>query len=379
MKGLYQYIRCLLFLLFFFLTQSAGGQELLFENYSSEQGLSQNSCYAISQDGNGFMWFGTQDGLNRYDGKQFKVYLPQNSTGRKLPSNYISSLSFDKSRNLLWVGTIEGVCLYNPAMDSLLRISELFPYASRIEKVAVKKIVSFRENEYWFITFTNGLLFLNTRLGTLTSFFNNAKERNQVISLVQHEGKIIAGLLHQLFYLHPRGNSYNPEPLLPQYSFPEIRELYSYRGSLWIGTLATGCLLADNLFKPDASVQSFGINKGGIGCFLTDAQGNLWIGTRGDGIIRYNPNTRIIQTSTHNPYDDRSPGKNFVLSLFMDRQGIIWCGLSGSGLAKYDPLKYQIQSIRNEPTNPTSLPDNMIFDVYKCRDGTNYVGTQNKG
>src|SRR4026208_1399850 len=84
------------------------GQQLLFENYTSEQGLSQNSCYTIAQDADGFMWFGTQDGLNRYDGKEFRIFLPQNADGHKLPSNYISSLYFDSLQNQLWVGTIQG-------------------------------------------------------------------------------------------------------------------------------------------------------------------------------------------------------------------------------------------------------------------------------
>lgn len=137
------------------LGQSTG---LYFENYSSGQGLSQNSCYTIAQDADGFMWFGTQDGLNRYDGKQFKVFLPQNEIGKKLPSNYISSLYFDPHKNLLWIGTIGGVCIYDPKKDQLFTITELFPNASELAKVPVKKIVAFNENEYWIVTFNRGLL-----------------------------------------------------------------------------------------------------------------------------------------------------------------------------------------------------------------------------
>ena len=83
------------------INQLAVGQQLLFENYNSEKGLSQNSCFAIEQDKNGFMWFGTQDGLNRYDGKKFLVYSQQNEIGRYLPSNIITSLFFDSEKELL--------------------------------------------------------------------------------------------------------------------------------------------------------------------------------------------------------------------------------------------------------------------------------------
>ncbi|MEO7306518.1 MAG: two-component regulator propeller domain-containing protein, partial [Ferruginibacter sp.] len=352
------------------------GQKLLFENYSSEQGLSQNSCYSIAQDDDGFMWFGTQDGLNRYDGKQFKVFLPQSQAGKKLPSNYISSLFFDRQKNLLWVGTLLGTCIYIPQRDSLVGIAELFPFAARLEKIPVKKIVSFTANEYWFITYNDGLLLLNTNSGSLTSFFNDDINKTRVSSIVEHHGKIIAGLLQNLFYLNPAGSGYITQPLHPEYSFAEIKELFSYRDKLWIGTLTKGCFYMDGA---DGNIHPFKIQTDGIGCFMADAAGKLWIGTRGNGIVQYDPDKDTVQIAAHDRYDSRSPGKNFVLSLFKDRQGIIWCGLSGSGLAKFDPLKYQFSAISNEPSNQLSLPDNMIFDIYKCRDGTYYVGTQNQG
>jgi ligand-binding sensor domain-containing protein/anti-sigma regulatory factor (Ser/Thr protein kinase) len=355
------------------------GQPLLFENYSSEQGLSQNSCYTIAQDNDGFMWFGTQDGLNRYDGKQFKIYLPQNEIGKKLPSNYIASLFFDKTKNLLWTGTLFGTCLYEPNRDSLISITSLFPFAAKLEKTPVKKIISFKENEYWFVTYNDGLLLLNTQSGSITEFFIDAINKTQVSSIVYHNGKIIAGLLHKMFYLYPDRGNYKVAPFHPEFLFPEIKELYSYDKSLWIGTLTGGCFLVNELSNVKDTIVRFKINTGGVGCFTTDAAGKLWIGTRGNGLIQYHPKTGEIKAAAHDRYDNRSPGKNFVLSLFKDRQGIIWCGLSGSGLSKYDPLKYQFLSISNEPSNPVSLPDNMVFDIYESGDEHYYIGTQNQG
>lgn len=355
------------------------GQQLLFENYSSEQGLSQNSCYSIAQDANGFMWFGTQDGLNRYDGKQFKVFLPQYNIGKKLPSNYITNLFFDRNKNVLWIGTIAGICMYDPRKDSLLRIAELFPFAASLEKLAVKKIISFKQNEYWFITYNNGLVLLNTASKTITSFFDDAINKTRVNSLALHNGKIIVALSQNLYYLLQYGNSYKTNPLVTAYPIPEIKELFSYRQALWIGTLTQGCFIINDPITDSSVIYPFKLNTGGVGCFTTDDKGRLWIGSRGNGIFQYDPDKGLFQTAAHNPYDSRSPGKNFVLSMFKDRQGIIWSGLSGSGLAKYDPLKYQFNAIGNEPLNDASLPDNMVFDIFKSRDGSFFVGTQNKG
>ncbi|MBC7851546.1 MAG: hypothetical protein H7Y31_17510, partial [Chitinophagaceae bacterium] len=360
---------------------SATSQELLFENYASDQGLSQNSCYSIAQDSDGFMWFGTQDGLNRYDGQQFRTFLPQSSMGRKLPSNYISSLYFDQTKNLLWVGTIGGACLYDTKRDSLVSIVEIFPYAAILATVPIKKIVSFRPNEYWIITFNRGLFQLNTSNNKVNSYFTEPTNRSKVNSIVLHEGKLIVAALQRLYTLVPQTNtsSYQVLPLLEDYPFPEIKELFSYHDDLWIGTLTDGCLYIRNSVDETKTVSRFEKGSGGIGCFTTDANDNLWIGTRGNGIIQYNPFTQVTQRSSHDRYKNNSLGKDFVLSLFRDRQGLIWCGLSGSGVSKYDPLKYQFRTVSNEPVKRNSLPDNMVFDIFKCSDGTYYVGTQIKG
>jgi ligand-binding sensor domain-containing protein len=305
--------------------QSTG---LYFENYSSDQGLSQNSCYTIAQDADGFMWFGTQDGLNRYDGKQFKVFLPQNEIGKKLPSNYISSLYFDAHKNLMWVGTIGGVCIYDPKKDQLFKVTELFPAATALQDVPIKKIISFSPNEYWIVTFNRGLILFNAASGKFSSFFNDDANRAKVSSIVMHDGNIVVATLQQLFRLLPEKESYRMDALLSGHNFPEIKEMYSYDSKLWIGTLSGGCFFVDQ----EKNIHDFPANASGIGCFATDSSGNLWIGTRGSGIVRYDRSSNNMLFASHDKYDNRSLGKNFVLSLFRDRQGIIWCASAAAAL-----------------------------------------------
>lgn len=361
------------------MTLSLKSQTLLFENYSSEQGISQNSCFSIAQDDNGFMWFGTQDGLNRYDGKQFRTYLPQTQVGYKLPSNYISALYFSTSEKILLVGTIRGACLYDPKRDSLVGITERFPYASVLDTTGIKKIISFNKYEYWIITYNKGLFLLNTNKQTLSSYFSNNGNEYSVNCVVDYQGKIIVAVSNQLFHLQKTPDRYEPVRIPINFVFPEIRELYNYQQSLWIGSQAQACYFINGELNSGSKVNQLPLAATGIGCFTTDPSNQLWIGTRGNGLARYNPAKNELVVAEHNPYDSRSPGKNFVLSLFTDRQGLIWCGMSGSGLAKYDPLKYQFKTISKEPLRSNSLYDNMVFSIYKCKDGAYYVGTQNKG
>jgi ligand-binding sensor domain-containing protein len=354
-------------------------EELYFENYTSLNGLSQNSCFAITQDAAGCMWFGTQDGLNRYDGKEFKVFLPQQKTGKALPSNYITSLFFDTYQQQLWIGTIRGACIFYPATDTLQQISKIYPAAALLESTPIKKILHFREHEYWFITYNKGLLLLNTATGTLQTYFNDEENSSKVNSIVWHQGKLIVAVAQHLFYLVPENKQQPIQPILSKHNFPEIKELFSYNHALWVGTLTAGCYYINTPLEDTANIHTFNAITNGVGCFAKDATGNLWIGTRGKGIIRYDPRSGVIKTAEYNKYDHRTPGKNFVLSLFPDRQHLMWCGLSGGGIAKYDPLKYQFTTLNNEPLNDASLPDNMIFSIYKTRDGQRYIGSQNKG
>lgn len=360
----------------------AGGrlhsQTLLFENYSSSVGLSQNSCYAIAQDNLGFMWLGTQDGLNRFDGKQFNVFLPQTEKGQKLPCNNITGLHFDNYNNLLWIGTLRGLRLYDTDGDSIATVSEVFPYASFLDKLMVKKIVSFKENEYWVISYNKGLIHIDTKNKRVTSFFTDAGLQFQVSSIVEHKGEIIVCLLNRLFKMEVSQQGYQPKAILQDYYFPEIKELYSYRDELWVGTLNSCFYLCGDMKSRD-DVHLFKSLAGGVGCFTTDADDKLWIGTRGQGILKYDPDTKSLSTAVHSDYDGRSLGKNFVLCLLKDRQGLIWCGLSGGGFAKFDKLKYQFGSIQHDASRAASLPDNMVFDILRCRDGVYYVGTQNSG
>lgn len=353
-------------------------QPLLFENYTSEQGLSQNSCYAIAQDGYGFMWFGTQDGLNRYDGREFRIYSQQNEIGRKLPSNIITTLHYDKDNDLLWIGTVHGACIYHPRADTLMRISDYFPLAARLENVSIRKIISFRPNEYWVITFNHGLILLNTASKKLHTFFNEESERNNVTAIVEHQGKLLVSLLYSIYELLPLSDSYSFKALHKGYLFPQIKELYSYQETLWIGTMAEGCYYIKGAVDQRENISVLKPVLGGIGGFTADERGNLWIGTRGSGLYRYHVASNSVDRAVQNQYDPSTPCSNYAASVFTDRQDLVWIGYYG-GISKFDPLRYQFQHIDDKSSWRGSLVDKVVTRIFHSRRGNTYVGTMNKG
>ena len=354
------------------------GQRLLFENYSSEQGLSQLSCYTIAQDSYGFMWFGTQDGLNRYDGREFKVYSKEIDAGKKLPSNAIFALYFDTTQKMLWIGTDKGLCIYHPGGDSLAKFTDFFPFAVELEKLPVKKIVSFKENEYWVITWNKGLHYLNAKSSEVKSFFVDEESRSNVTDIILHNGKIIVSLLYNLFELQPAGPSYQPVLLHEGFHFPQIEAIASYDNKLWVGTISDGCYYINAPVNNKENIVASDIVFGGVFCFRVDDNNELWIGTRGSGIYKYNAATSKVERAVHNQFLPNSPAANFPVYIFKDRQGIIWCGLSG-GLSKYDPLRFQFNFVNGPASHNGSLLDKIIYSMFTSRDGRQFIGTQNRG
>lgn len=370
-----RYLLCSILIL---IAHSLQAQSMLFENYNSDNGLSQNSCYAISQDKYGFMWFGTQDGLDRYDGREFKIYSVQNEIGKKLHSNIITSLFYDTTTDNLWVGSVQGASIYNVAGDSLMTISEFYPVASRLDNIPIKKIISFKKGEYWIITFNYGLIYLNTNHGTVETFFNDEEDKANVTSIVDHEGKIYVSLLYSMFEMLPQGKSFVVLPFHKNYPFPQIRELFSYNRQLWIGTMAEGCYVIKDPVEKRENITATKDFPGGIAGFTIDKKGNLWIGMRGSGIYRYDPKHQKIDRAVNIQFDATSPCSNYALSIFTNQQGIVWCGFF-DGITKYDPYRFQFLNVDKQTSFNGSLPDNMIVRMFKSNDGSTFVGTLNMG
>ncbi|WP_300597691.1 two-component regulator propeller domain-containing protein [Niabella sp.] len=353
-------------------------QPLYFENYTSEQGLSQNSCYSIAQDDLGFMWFGTQDGLNRYDGREFRVYLKQQAGDRLLPANHVSSLFFDDREKLLWVGTTRGVCLYNRRGDSLQRISAVYPFAAMLDTMPVKKIVSFEPNEYWIITPRKGLLHLNLQTRTSAYYFDDVTNRESVTSIVRYRGEVVMSLLHSLYILKPSENRYIPVRKCANTVFTQINQLYAHNDLLWIGTLSSNCYYMSQSMDDEKNIHLIKTMPGGINVFLQEDNGRIWAGSRGSGIYRYHIKEATVQRVAKNPYDPGSLATDFILDAYKDKQGITWFGLSG-GIAKYDPMRQQFGYLGEMGWPQKALPEKSVYMMYKARNGRLYIGTQSHG
>jgi ligand-binding sensor domain-containing protein len=361
---------------------TAQKDSLLFENYSSEQGLSQNSGYALTQDKQGFIWIGTQDGLNRFDGNGFKVFRNEQSDSLSIPFNEISALLTDVN-GYVWICGPLGTAVYDPKSNSFRRAGKFFYTTNEIDNIACQKLFIDKEHNIWILSRFNGLFRFNHQTKKIEQFFSEAPLKDQLTGITQDSsGRILISSIDKVFYLGE--NSF--ELFIPSFPGNETvtSDLTVLNNKLWIATLNNGIFVSGldtdrTLQHLQAGESNYDISSNNIKCLYRDRNNNMWIGTRNEGICKYEPGTGKITRGYYSFFSENSLARNFVLSIHQDNQGIIWAGLSGGGLAKYDPGKFQFNTYRQTPLSRNSLPDNMVFCIYGKDKNSVFVGTQNGG
>ncbi|MDZ7289998.1 MAG: histidine kinase [candidate division KSB1 bacterium] len=319
---------------------------LKFEHLSLEQGLSQIAVYSIIQDHKGFMWFGTRDGLNKYDGYNFTVYknIPFDSTS--LSDNWVRALHVDKS-GALWVGTSNGLNKFDPKTE---RFTHYKHDPNNPHSLSDNRVLSILEDRM-------GTLWIGTDNGGLNKF-DRKMER----------------FVH---YRHDLGNANS-------LSNDQVRVIYEDRaGELWVGTVtglnkfnsATGTFTRYQ--HEDADPYLLSQNE--ILTIHEDRSGTLWFGTRGGGLNRFDRRTEKITRYQHDPRNLNSLSDDRVSAIWEDQSGMLWVGTLGGGLNKFEPKTERFFRYQNDPRDPSSLNHNAIWSVYEDRSGCLWIGTVGGG
>lgn len=309
---------------------------------NSLQGLSHNIINDIEQDDNGFIWIATQDGLNRFDGYQFKVYRfdPKDSTS--ISDNYIKSIYHDKN-NHLWISTHYGLNLYNPVHDNFIRYQQ-----SKVDELDITKIAGSRSGGLWISNYLGGIFHFDVKNRSFASF--------------------------------------SPERL-PQTAIMTILE--DREGMLWVGTGGQGIRVynqKEGLNKPHLSLNSKiqKIDNGFIEVIFEDNNSNIWIGTR-EGLILYQrkQNEFIYISGTYNPH---GLSGNIILDIQQDKEGNILIGTQEGGLNiisqdqlnTSNPLSFNFQRVTygNEDYN---LSYRSVQSIFQDKDKNIWIGTYGNG
>ncbi len=393
-------------LLFFILHRFTYPQisDISFDHIFLEEGLSQSIVKCMLQDHGGFMYFGTEDGLNIYDAYTFKVFR-NTFNPNSLSYNDITALCEDRLGRI-WVGTFNsGVNLYIPEKKKFIRFRFNHNNPNSLSNDNINAILEDKQGNIWVGT-DNGLnQILKTEL-TDSSFIikrgitgvdnNILLESAKVLSLFfDYQGVLWVGTSEGLVKIvRPNKNS---DYELIEYknkiddknslSNNVVRSIYEdSHGDLWIGTdyglnkisskdRTKAFLNFKHYFHSPLNKRSISNNE--IYAIAEDASGLVWIGTNGGGINIYNKKKDQFISYQHDPLDDRSLSTNEIRSLFMDRSGIMWIGTYGSGINKVSRGTGQFYHYRNQPNDPNSLSHSIIWSFYEDADSVLWIGTHN--
>jgi ligand-binding sensor domain-containing protein/signal transduction histidine kinase len=391
----------LIFILFFCFVSAplVSGREnyIRFERISSKQGLAQSVVLTILQDRKGFMWFGTHDGLIRFDGYKFAEFRFNPKQPSSLPVNRVLAIHEDQA-GILWVGTAGGgLNRFNPRKQDFTR----FRYSNPSDPdpgQGVKTITGIYEDR-------NGILWLGTYGGMLRfdpvkgEWIRFSHKLDDPWNLNHNTVTAICGDHAGMLWIGTRGGGlsafepesktfihYTHQPGVPGSLSSNIVEnvLEDRNGNLWVGT--TG-----GLDRFDRRKEQFihyrsrtgdpdSLSHNSIYTLFEDSVGNLWIGTQGGGLNRVKSLTSGSFIHFRNqPNNPHSLGYDTIFTIAEDRGGSIWIGTDGGGISRIDQQKQQFGHFLSSPETPDSLNSNDISSLYRDREGVLWIGTYDKG
>ena len=362
-----------------------------FKHLTSEDGISQSEVYCFLKDSRGFIWFGTVDGLNRYDGYNIEVFNTNRNDKHTISSNTIRCLAEDQNGRI-WIGTDGGLNVYDPK-------TELF------SQIAVKTLKS--DFAVWSLLIYNGQLLLGTNNGLWRAIIEtndlkkiesgihqikNIDYPNTIRSVIPSEGGGIWLLtnnsLTQIELLK------NSEEAIPKENFPLGRfqsankVVEDFSGNLWI-TLSRNGLIRYNpktkVYKHFSRYETkYGPASEKCSSLALDKNGNLWVGTLDQGLnfIRYEELSKdevVFETILRQPFYSHGLNSNLIYSLYVSEDNLLWVGTIGSGVNIFNPNQKKFEHYKFQDLTSNSSKSNFIRSVYVDNQNRIWTGTHNNG
>jgi signal transduction histidine kinase/ligand-binding sensor domain-containing protein/DNA-binding response OmpR family regulator len=330
--------------------QGTGHPFYKFTHFSSQDGLPQNSVLTILQDNTGFLWFGTDDGLARYDGYNFTVYKHDPEDPYSISNNVIRGLAQD-NYGFIWIATEGGgLNVYNPISEKFISLKHEKDPALTIGPGKVYKVLVDSEGDIWVATLSDGIIKISYR---------------------NDPGSSLDGLKEniEIRYYKQGSSGLNDNKIW------SIHEDRSHR--IWIGTYEGGLQVFD---KTSETFTDYPIIKNqqeisSVKVFFEDSKGNIWIGTERYGLFKKN---RDASSLKHYPLkgNQNLNGRNLpnITGITEDQYGHVWIGTLGDGLSVYDPEHNEFYHYEDDPTDPYSINGSSVYNIYEDKTGNIWIG-----
>ncbi|WP_242482139.1 ligand-binding sensor domain-containing diguanylate cyclase [Thiocystis violacea] len=423
----------------------AGAQRhhMQFNRLSVFDGLSHGNVNAIVQDGRGFLWVGTQEGLNRYDGHSMVTFSHDPDAPGSLPNDWVWDLLVDHAGNL-WVGTDGGgLSRFDPGTERFVTFRSDPDDPSTLSSDRVRVMLEDADGGLWIGTDGGGLNHMDTATGTFVHYryepgAPGSLTNDKIMDLLaDRSGRLwVATDGGGLLRFDPRDHdftAYRSDPTQPDsLADDRVRTLYQDEAErLWVGTFGAGLsrLEPDGAgfrhFRHDAG-RPDSMGAGSVNDIARDSDGNLWIATDDGGLCRWLGEPDRFSCHVHDEADPLSLPNGTVNRIFQDEGGVLWIataagaaswnyasdafrvygvsnspgsGLSnavvtsvaaledgvfwvgtyGGGLNRLDTASGRVVVYRNDPSEPNSLSSDLVMAVHAGADGAVWVGTRDAG
>jgi ligand-binding sensor domain-containing protein/signal transduction histidine kinase/DNA-binding response OmpR family regulator len=313
------------------------GQQLAFHHLNIEDGLSNNAVLSITQDRYGFIWLGTANGINRYDGTRFAIYRYNKDNPQSISNNIQSLLTY--AAHTLWVGTSSGLNRYIPEKDAFERVQ-----IPGTQNNLINCLYEDRHKNLWVGT-GNGLFLLgaNRQWNQVQAFYNNSGTQSLAGNNIRcvyedHAGAIWVGTANGLTRMQLLNGNW-------QYNI--YRNMPSHPGSL---------------------------SANYVTAIMEDGRQQLWIGTQNNGVNRYDATTGQFSRFTHSNNHPAGLINNNIRKIITDREGNLWVGTQ-EGLSIIDQVTYRVRSYQHDPGNRNSLSQHSIYSIYQDDAHSMWIGT----
>lgn len=359
------------------------GKDIRFTHYSTEQGLSQSRVDHMLQDNQGFLWFGTYNGLNRFDGYNFKVYKPEANNANSIGGVFIHALFQDRS-GALWTGVDQSLDRFDPVTQTFTHyrsnLGEPASLAGQLEDITQDS-----DGILWLAT-RNGLDRLDPETG---QFIHYRNDPNDPFTLSSNDVRFVyedrQGTLWVATPAGLDGFDRRAGRVIRHYSSPNppqtpLDRIFEDRaGMLWLSATRAGGITSLDRKTGGFTTYIFSDDLAGPhGCsaILEDRHGVIWLATEPNGVVRFDRRRLKFTRYRNSPEDPASFNSNIALSLLEDHEGNIWAGTGDGGVDRFSSTPSPFTVYRKEPGNPNSLDENFMFMVFEDSRGTIWMGTR---
>jgi methyl-accepting chemotaxis protein/ligand-binding sensor domain-containing protein len=374
---------------FFIVTQCLGQHSFSFTQITSDDGLPSGTVYCTYQDSDGFMWIGTIDGLCRYDGYTLKVYKSDKKNLNSLSGNVIRAITEDKDGRL-WIGTqSNGISIYDRRNNRFTRLVNDPEDPGSLPSNEIRALEVTDDGRILIGSIAKGLIVHNPGSSTFETITDEKiASRNDVFDIHKDEADHywIGRNTGTLDFFDLSSGNMKTYVYDEDYNYNADRKsvIKDNSGNVWVGTDGFG------LYRFDPKNESFehfpynplvtdGIRSPIVTSFFLYDRNQLWIGTDGAGINILDLNSKTFSYLQNDPFDDKSLSSNAVFHIYQNRSGIIFVSTFRGGVNLYSPYKYKFKSYTQVPGKANSLSFSSVIAVYQDRKGSIWLGTDGGG